>query len=298
MYSSLQGGSWRLAVVDPGTGTSTLLASFTPADDDVRLDAEYAAMNDNGPIAQRHLFSADLTRAVAKRTLPDGTGHVGWIDRSGAFTDVTAAEPAGADFASTTTDDSPAFGPDGAFYFAHRPSDGAWKQPPAVWRLEGSDPAAAREAARVDEVNYTVDAPSRITGLCAGCAPFSRPAGQDKGAFRVTGFLGHDAYLSTDSGNHMVYRSPFKAEKDTDLMDWGTDGTKLIPETNRTVWSPIADPSATTVAFLSEADGSSSGTSGLPHELFTVPATGGTPHRVPVTGETLTGPSPALIDWL
>ncbi|MGR6997399.1 hypothetical protein ACU686_03635 [Yinghuangia aomiensis] len=93
--------------MDPTTGTTTYENTFTPTDDDVRLDTSYRQMAGEGPLVERALFDGDLHRAVATKRMTDGTEHVGWIDREGTFTDITAANPAPTGFTSTTSDDTP-----------------------------------------------------------------------------------------------------------------------------------------------------------------------------------------------
>jgi hypothetical protein len=296
IFLALQDQDWIVESVDPGNGRATQAAEFLPTDDSVTLDSDYERFNGGGPLADRALFSPDLTRAVATKTMADGTRDVGWIDRAGTFTDVTAGAPKATGFSSTTSDDTPAFGPDGAFYFARRVPDGSvWATNPAIWRLTGQDPATAGQVTTLDQVNYYVNAPSRIMPLCAGCVPFRSPAGQDRGAFRATDFLGTTAYLSTDDNGSMVYRSPIQAEADTSLTDWGTGGTALIPQTNRTVWSPVASPDGTQVAFLSKAVDQSDPT--IAPQLYVVSAQGGAPRLVTAGSGDLNGRNPTLLGW-
>lgn len=297
IFAAIQDQDWIVVSVDPATGQATQLADFLPADDAVKLDPDYANFTGGGPLAQRALFSADLTRAVAVKTLSDGTRDVGWIDRDGAFTDVTAAAPKNTGFSSTTSDDTPAFGPDGAFYFARRvPDDSNYATNPSIWRIDGADPAAATQVATLDDVNYYVNAPSRIVSLCAGCVAFRSPAGQERGAFRATDFIGTQAYLSTDPEFSMVYRSPLQAESDTSLMDWGTDGKALIPQTNRKVWCPVASPDGSQVAFLSKGAGQDDPT--IAPQLYVVSAQGGAPQLVTANAGDLSGKNPTLLGWL
>lgn len=297
IFAALQDDDWIVVAVDPATGTASQVADFVPSDDDVRLDAEYVSLTDGGPLSQRELFSPDLERGVAVRRMPDNTTHVGWIDRAGAFTDVTEATASSGGFTSTTADDTPVFGPDGAFYFARREPDGSgYKTNPTIWRLTGSDPAAARALTKLKDINFYLDTPAQPKALCAGCVPFRTPAGQTRGAFRATGFVGTTSYLSTDPHGSMVYLSPLQKESATSLMDWGTDGKALIPQTNRTVWAPVADPQGTQVAFLSKAADATDPT--IAPQLFTVPAKGGAPHEVTVGGDALGGKNPTLLGWM
>jgi hypothetical protein len=300
IFAALQDQDWIVVSVDPATGRADQIADFLPNADDVKLDPDYANHTDGGPLAQRALFSADLTRAVALRTLSNGATDIGWVDRTGDFTDVTAATATSTGFTSTTSDDTPAFGPDGAFYFARRVPDGtSYATNPTIWRLDGADPASAHPVATLDQVNYYIDAPSRVMPLCADCVPFRSPAGQSRGAFRATDFIGTGSYLSTDDNGSMVYLSPLQAESDTTLMDWGTDGKQLIPQTNRTVWSPVASPDGTQVAFLSKSQSDASDPR-IPPQLFVVPAQGGVPRQVSVGPDTdsLGGKSPTLLAWM
>ncbi len=300
IFAALQDQDWIVVSVDPATGRADQIADFLPNADDVKLDPDYANRTGGGPLAQRALFSADLTRAVALRTLSNGATDVGWVDRNGDFTDVTAATATGAGFSSTTSDDAPSFGPDGAFYFARRVPDGsAYATNPAIWRLDGTDPASARPVATLDQVNYYIDAPSRVMPLCADCVPFRSPAGQSRGAFRATDFIGTGSYLSTDDNGSMVYLSPLHAESDTTLMDWGTGGRQLIPQTNRTVWSPVASADGTQVAFLSKTQSDASDPR-VPPQLFVVSAQGGAPRQITVgpNSDALGGKSPTLLAWM
>ena len=134
-------------------------------------------------------------------------------------------------------------------------------------------------------------------GVCgAGAEPDDHTGGG--GAFRATDFIGTSSYLSTDDNGSMVYLSPLQAESDTSLMDWGTDGRRLIPQTNRTVWSPVASPDGTQVAFLSKP--ADAGDPTIPPQLYVVPAQGGTPQEVAVgpDSDALGGGNPTLLAWL
>lgn len=66
----------------------------------------------------RRLFTPDLARMAATRTVA-GKAHAGWVDRSGTFTDVTAALTAAVpdSFRSAPEQSAIGFGPTGDFYF-------------------------------------------------------------------------------------------------------------------------------------------------------------------------------------
>ncbi|MYW05591.1 hypothetical protein [Streptomyces sp. SID3343] len=297
VFEARQDATWLVVAVDPASGRATEIATFLPTEDNVRLDADFVQMAGGGPLAERALYSSDLTRAVATKTMADQTKHIGWIDRAGRFTDVTTGStgPAGG-FGSTTADDTPMFGPDGAFYFARRePDDSGYKTDPTIWRLEGTDPSRAVKTKEVDAPNFYVNPPSVVEALCAGCSPFFTSGSGGLGAYRATDFLGEQAYLSTDTNGSMIYRSPVLQRDSATLMDWGTDGQKLIPETNRKVWSPVGSPDHGRVAFLSKAQTDAPTTN---PQLFVVDAQGGSPRQITITGDgDLGGKNPNLIGW-
>jgi hypothetical protein len=65
VFGARQDATWLVVAVDPASGRATEIASFLPTDDDMRLDADFVQMAGGGPLAERALYSSDLTRAAA-----------------------------------------------------------------------------------------------------------------------------------------------------------------------------------------------------------------------------------------
>jgi len=106
---------------------SIVVYSINPATGDVSTVRKFNIPSDkySGPIIDvdlltvRQSFDADLKRvAVQTQKLSDGSTHVGWIDESGMFTDVTEkVTNSSGDFSSAVYHVKPRFGSNNDFYY-------------------------------------------------------------------------------------------------------------------------------------------------------------------------------------
>lgn len=122
------GASWSLSIVQVDVTTGKQTAVF----DNVYSYA-WNGKNDNyktifGQLnyfysseawVNKQVFDASLERMAVMLTDSSGGQRVGWLDRQGKFTDITALTTSGrSDFAAAPQHSNPLFTPDGMFFFA------------------------------------------------------------------------------------------------------------------------------------------------------------------------------------
>lgn len=99
----------QITFYDPATGQQGETRTFPPGDSRPTVCAQSGRITDNGPL-RRNQFNADYSALAASRTGDDGGSHVGYIDVSGNFTDLTASKGVG--YGSQVPDQSrPVFNP-------------------------------------------------------------------------------------------------------------------------------------------------------------------------------------------
>lgn len=288
------GSGASLHVTDPISGTYHEFVTFSPRDSDVFLDPTITNFIGSSAIVLRSLFSPDYTLAVASKFASDGSFHVGWIDRDGDFTDVTALMPPRSDFSSTVKTDTPMFGVDGSFYFASRiESTSGSKNKPTVMKTTIENPsqivvAPNQVGVSGNDVNYWVQSHGTVIGLCPACTASLENVKVGEGGYRAQDWINDTDWVQLKYDRSMIYRDNIDQFSSRDPAH-SPYGTKLIPETNREVWSPVVSPDGTQIAFLSSSGGTT--------ELFVVSSTGGQPTRVPLSTQ---GPSSSsnLLDWI
>ena len=298
---SFNGSNTLLSRVDPQTGTFAQVAVFTPRDPDVQLDYSITRFVGMTPVVMRALFSSDYRLTVASKRMADGGVHVGWVDRQGSFTDVSAAAAPSGDFSAIVADDTPMFGGDGAFYFASRKPSSDWiKNTPTIMTATIDDPTAVtrvpdQSGVEGNDVNYWVQPDGRVEGLCASCVPFFANGVDGRGAFDVQDWISETEYVFKDHEGTML--SLGRAQDRTawaNKIGFNSQGSDLLPETNRKVWSPVVSPDGSTLAFLSSA--------GETTDIFVLAAMNGQsgvrgePRKMAGSGS---GPTPDmyLLDW-
>lgn len=277
--------------IDPASGASHIIASFTSPDSSVWIDPGIVGSTFGAAPMRRAMFSPDLHRVTAVKKLSDGN-HVGWLDTTGKFTDVTASSSASSSgFTTVTADDTPMFGADGTFYFARREAGGNTEGQPTIMKVPAGSTGPATEVKRLtynEGVAYFVNPDGTLVGVPAAGGTFQENGG-GVGGYVVEDWLSPTEYLAVGPGKNAVYRVMGKPRAQADLLDSPTSGTALIPTTNRTVYDPVASPDKARVAFLSTAPGSTA------VEVYTVgSAGGGSPQKVP--GPAVDGKD-ELIGW-
>lgn len=280
------GSSVKLSVVDMSSGAVTDGPSFT-SNGTTFPDQSYVLMNNGSSLAYRALFSPDYGQMVATAAGSAGdalTRHVGWIDQSGTFTDVSARSPVG-DFASTEADDTPTFDVNGSLWFARREAaknslDSMWKSSPQMMRYVPRATAAQAVGKPFDEVNYTLVPGGTPSPLGAVSFVFNATTADGQtGCWGANDIVGGTC-VTTDVNGHQVIVHPTYS-RTTDSSKYLTpngltqDGKKLLPETNLTVNHPVISPDGSRVAFLASDPGDNAHL-----RLFVVPIEGGQPQRV------------------
>jgi hypothetical protein len=240
----------------------------------------------------RRLFTQNYSLMVASKVAADGSRHVGWIDRQGVFTDVTAFRQPASDFSSTVSDDTPMFGDDGSFYFATRaPSSSGYKNKPTVMKTTVANPsdiitAPDQSDITSNDVNYIVQPSGRIEGLEALSFVFFESGVEGRGGWRVWDWIDETHYVFVDDDS-MISRAEAQNRQDLDPFD--LPHTDLIPETNRTVWSPVVSPDGKLIAFLSSDIGGAV-------DIFIVPSNGGEPKKL-TPDESSISSDLVLLEW-
>lgn len=102
-----------LTAIDPSTGTTMATRTFKGP------QAVLPRVNMASSYIAQQGFSPDFDRVAATMTIAaDNSNHVGWINKSGQFVDVSEAiTGAQSGFSDTIQHVSPVFGADGAFYY-------------------------------------------------------------------------------------------------------------------------------------------------------------------------------------
>lgn len=273
-------GNAEVDAIDPTTGAARTVATFISPDTSISIDPEIVELTYGSSPMERAMFSPDFHRVVAVKKTSAAAVHVGWLDTTGTFTDVSAATNGAPGSATVTADDTPMFGTDGTFYFARRETGGGPKKQPTIMKVPNglTGPATAMKTLTPDEgVNYFVNPDGTLVGVQYGGGTFQEN-GAGVGGYVVQDWINSTEYVAVDFSQSGIYRVKAKPRSQSDLMDSPTDGIALLPSTDRTPSYPVVSPDSAKVAFLSMAPNSSS------LELYTVGSTGGgTPKKVPAS---------------
>jgi hypothetical protein len=259
----------ELFLVDPETGSFETIASFQPKDPTVVIDGTIINANGSYPLVLRRLFSPGYEYVTANRKSGDGTMQVGWIDRGGYFTDVSALMPATSDFSSSVFDGTPMFGEDGTFYF--RSTTGNRTR---LMKTTIDDPSNITEVTRLDG-GYYVQPDGTIEPREILSANYFENSSGTHGAFFVEDWIDDTTYIYGDDDDSMIYSNEaVRVSGRETVSPFEPDGKELIPETDRSVWSPVASPDGEQIAFLS----SESATEVT--DIFLVSSNGGAPEKL------------------
>lgn len=258
----------KLDCIDPDTGKVSNLRTFS-SEDTGSCSVGLNALGTNVTQSLMH-FNSDLTQMTATLTLEDGSVHVGWIDESGRFTDVSARITADAgDFGALTKHSNPCFGPGGYFYFRDVTNANVQDKRVPLNSLTASAVETLNDRART---SYLVPRPDGTT---------------DEHSYY---YYDENMEYPTHNGIFYDWISPFEC---VGVNDYGqlyrytlsgktspsyyTEKTLLVPDIKgRRNRDPVVSPDGTEVAFLSAL---TTGTDSSPY-LYIVPSEGGDPVKV------------------
>lgn len=265
----------NLDCINPDTGEVQHLRTFS-SEDTHSCSLAKNGLGYNTVLSRMH-FNSDLTQLTATLTLEDGSVHVGWIDESGEFTDVSAkiASDAG-DFSAMTNHTNPCFGLGGYFYFRDATNSDVQAKRVPLDNLT----ASAVEIVAYNVNNCVVDRileplPDGTMGNSTWYyydESMEYPAkgryfGDWISPFECVGIDGDMIYKYTLSGGDHNYFGD----------DWYSDKAELIPDIEgRRNMNPVVSPDRTKVAFLSAL---TTGTDESPY-LYIVPVEGGNPVKI------------------
>lgn len=94
-------------IIDPESGKVTNWKTFS-SEETYSCSAGFYGFNNN-TTEKRSYFSSDFTKLAATLTLEDGSVHIGWINESGKFTDVSSKITVSSDFGGITNHQQPRF---------------------------------------------------------------------------------------------------------------------------------------------------------------------------------------------
>lgn len=236
-------------------------------------------------------FNSDMTKMVATVTMEDGAVHVGWIDESGTFTDVSEKVTAVSSFSGLTYHVTPCFGPDNYFYFRDETADDIpVKRVPVddvreetVEIMLEDDPWPGAELQILPDGRVVEDTPKwyyydESMSYPASCTSFGD-------------WLSPSECVGKNPDDDMIYRITLSGVEY--IFDWDLEWTPLVPDIKgRTNWNPVVSPGCDSVAFLSKL---TSGTDTAPY-LYVVSLDGGEP--IKVDADYSFSDHTYLVDWL
>lgn len=276
------GFTTNLDIIDPDTGVVQHLRTFSGN------GAHRCSPGQNG-LGTAHVskpqllahFNSDLTQMTASLTLDDGSIHVGWINESGVFTDISQMVTADtSDFAALTKHSNPCFGPDNYFYF--RDSTNSAIQ---IKRVPINNLTVAAVETLVDNDDWPGIAICPLpNGKIENSGSYTWYYFDAEMAYPARGSYFNDWISSSEcvgvesisNTTETIYRYSLSGNKS--IFDWVNERTELLPRIKgRTNWNPIVSPDTSKVAFLSKL---TTGTDTTPY-LYIVPSDGGEPVKVP-----------------
>lgn len=277
-----------LDCIDPESGAVSRLKTFS-SEETHSCSLAYNGLGLNTVQTRLH-FSQDLSKVAAELTMEDGTEHVGWLDESGSFTDVTARIAVSSDFGGLLKHRSPCFGPDGYLYFRDLTNtDAQIKRVP----MDDLRPEAVEVVVEDDHFPGAVLTPfpdgsvdEDLSSWYYYDASLSYPASGGEFA----DWISPDSCVGVRDG--MIYRYTLSGQ--LEIFGWDLEQTALVPEVKgRENTNPVVSPDGSQVAFLSRL---TSGTDQAPH-LFVVPLSGGEPRKIQ-TEYSFSSKGTYLMDWV
>lgn len=277
-----------LDCIDPESGAVNRLRTFS-SEETHSCSLAYNGLGINTAQTRLH-FSRDLSKVAAELTMEDGTEHVGWMDESGSFTDVSAKIAVSSDFGGLLKHRTPCFGPDDYLYFRDLTNtDAQIKRVP----MDDLRPEAVEVVVEDDHFPGAVLTPfpdgsvdKELSSWYYYDANLSYPA--SGGVF--ADWISSDSCLGVK--NDMIYHYTLSGM--LDVFDWYLEQTALVPEVKgRENANPVASPDGSQVAFLSHL---TSGADQAPH-LFVVPLSGGEPRKIQ-TDYGFSSKGTYLMDWV
>lgn len=264
-----------LDCINPDTGEVQHLRTFS-SEDTLSCSLAQNGLGRNAVLARMH-FNSDFTQLTATLTLEDGSVHVGWIDESGKFTDVSAKVTVDAgDFGALTKHSNPCFGPGGYFYFRDSTNSNVQDKRVPLNNLTASAVETVVEDAKIFGNPPLHILPDGTVGEAENFWWYYYDKNMEYPAYRgdFSDWISPSECVGTDDG--MIYKYTLSGDDDN-LDSWYSDKTELVPNIKgRINGNPAVSPDGTKVAFLSELN---DGTDRRPY-LYIVPVAGGNPVKV------------------
>lgn len=262
-----------LDCINPDNGYVSHLRTFY-FENANRCYPAFNGLSVNATQARMH-FNSDFTQMTAMATLEDGSVHVGWIDKNGKFTDVSALVTADAgDFGGLTNHSYPCFGPGGYFYFRDETSSNV-----QVKRAPLDNLTVSAVETLIEKEHYKAAILSPLPNGTAEDDTDKWFYYNEEMAYPARGGCFADWISPSEcvgvEGN-IIYKYNLR-ETTRNIFTWNDEKTALIPDIKgRNNWGIIVSPDASRIAFLSAL---TEGTDTAPY-LYTVPISGGDPTKV------------------
>lgn len=284
-----------LDVINPDTGDVSNFRTFSS------METHSCSLGRNfgsNTSVTRKCFNSDFTKMVATLTMEDGAVHVGWIDESGNFTDISEKVSHSSEFGGLISHECPFFYHDYFYFMDSTEERGQVKRVPIDSLSE-----ASVEVIQDDMVSYQHAFriyPDGSTGtdgweFSDESMMYGSPGNiWDDYIFNdwisTTECVGTEHFI-----NDMIYKYVVEGNS-KNATHWYEEKIALVPEVKgRDNWNAVVSPEGERIAFLSKLN------SGTDHStsLFIVSINGGEPTKVNTSYDlgNSSGNIVALFDW-
>lgn len=265
----------NIDVINPETGAVQNFRTFSSAVTRSCTDGIYLGASRS----MRMSFDEEFTRMAAIHNISvDGihaaVSHVGWIDESGNFTDVSQmVAPESNDFSAVTNHRHPFFGQDGYFYFQDMTNQKSNSGPVKRVPINNLTPNAV-EIFREDWSDLHGNDSLIVNGFTYGSTCEYYDESMAYPSYNADDWISPNECVGVD--HDRIYKFILSGKKD--YWEWTSEQIPLVPDiVGRISRNPIVSSDVSQVAFLSRlTTGADTNT-----YLFTVPVDGGEPRKVP-----------------
>lgn len=266
----------QLTAIDPSTGDTTGIRTFATNG----IEGMHIQISTAPPRQMKAQgFDSSLERVAARRKMPDGASHVGWIDLDGNFFDVSEKiSEQSSDFGGLVKHTNPIFGPNDYFYFSID-IGGPGRNEMSICRVSLSTITPEN----VEVVDDSADGNDFLVHPDGSVKSISSTIYSDETmSYAANGnhlmdWVSENQFVGSIKKDYRLYLHEAAESADDSLFNNSISQTPITPDIlDRVNFSAVVSPDKLEVAFLSYL---STGTDQSP-SLFVVPVTGGEPAKI------------------